>query len=98
MFDVSKVSAVYSGRKGCACGCRGKYTYASAFKAERPSYVDPDSNDGVNDRVVRAMVAKVESFVRDGSNVEGVMVDAEWFAVDMENDRTYTVYFRGGVS
>lgn len=25
-LDVSKVSAVYSGRHGCACGCRGNHS------------------------------------------------------------------------
>lgn len=98
MFDVSKVSSVYSGRKGCACGCRGTHTYARAFKADRPSYYKPDSDVGVNDRVVRAMVAKVERFVRDGTNVDRVHVDAGFFAVDMVNDRTYTVYFAEPVS
>lgn len=92
MFNMNHVSAVYSGRKGCACGCRGKYTYATA--EARPSYMTGD--EGVNPRMVKMMTAKVEKMVREGRWVARVHVDrdGEYFAVDMENDRTYTVYFR----
>lgn len=89
MFDVTKVKSVYSGRKGCACGCKGKYTYAAA--GDRPSYYEGD--EGVSPRGVAAMVRKIERIVRDGSDVESVMIDPDWFAVDMDHDRTYTVYF-----
>jgi len=27
MLDVSKIAKVYSGKIGCMCGCRGKYSY-----------------------------------------------------------------------
>lgn len=95
MFNLDRVSSVYSGRKGCACGCRGKYSYAAAHKAERPSYLDGD--DGVSDRTVKTLVAKVERLLAEGTEVEGVMLDTdgEWFAVDLYHDRTYTVYFAG---
>lgn len=93
MFDMDKVSSVYSGRKGCACGCRGKYTYCTA--EARPSYMTGD--EGVNPKSARRMVDKVMRMVMDpNSNVESVSVDpdGEWFGVDMYNDRMYTVYFR----
>lgn len=91
MFNLNHVSAVYTGRKGCACGCRGKYSYASAHKGERPSYLTGD--EGVSDRTVKTLVAKVERLLAEGA-VESLMVDegGEWFAVDLEHDRTYTVY------
>jgi len=93
MFNPDRVRAVYSGRKGCMCGCKGKYTYAKQFQAEATENRGYQvTDDEVNDRVVRQMVAKVEKFVREGQ-VDEVMVDSDWFAVDMENDRTYCVYF-----
>ena len=93
MFDVSKVTNVYSGRKGCACGCRGKYSYASAHRDERPDYYEGD--DGISDRSVRTIVNRVERIVR-ASKCESVMIadDGYFFAVDMHNDRTYTIYFK----
>lgn len=97
MFDLNHVATVYSGRKGCACGCRGKYSYASAFACDRLSYyVD---NDGVNDRSVRTIANKVAALLADpNSDVARVHVGADihdrpYVAVDMANDRTYTVYF-----
>ena len=93
MFDITKVSSVYSGRKGCACGCRGKYSYASAHKDTRPSYMVGD--DGISDRAVKTMVNKVEKMLADpNSDVESIMIYDDWFAVDLRHDRTYTVYFR----
>ena len=91
MFNLNHVSAVYSGRKGCACGCKGKYAYATKHPEQRPSYYTGD--EGFNDRTVKMLVGKVERLLAEGA-VESVMVDAdgEWFAVDMPNDRTYTVY------
>src|SRR5688572_5665413 len=87
MFDLSKIECVYSGRKGCMCGCRGKYSYASAFKSERPSYYDAD--EGVSDRSVKTITRRVEEFLRDGQDVGNVMVDAngDWLSVNMEHDR-----------
>ena len=95
MFNFTQVSSVYSGRKGCACGCRGKYSYASHALECRPSYLKGD--DGVSDRSVKVIMNRVEKFLRDpNSHVESVMVDkgGEWIAVDMEHDQTYTVYFK----
>lgn len=93
MFNLNHVSAVYSGRQGCACGCRGKYSYADAHKADRPSYCE--GNEWVSDRTVKMLVNKVERLLRDGSEVAHVMVDTDggWLAVDLHHDRTYTLYF-----
>lgn len=92
MFDLSKVTSVYSGRKGCACGCRGKYAYAEQFKCERPSYYA--GGESVSDRTVKTIVGKVERLLRSGE-AHRVMLDHDggWLAVDLEHDRTYTIYF-----
>lgn len=93
MFDLSKVKSVYSGRKGCACGCLGKYSYASEHKALRPSYYTGDA--GVSDRSVKIIANRVEKLLRDGGSVKHVMVaeNHEWIAVDLHHDKTYTLYF-----
>lgn len=92
LFDLSKVTSVYSGRKGCACGCRGKYAYASAHADTRPDYKTGDED--VSDRSVKQVVKKVEALLRSG-DVERVMLakDGYWLAVDLPHDRTYTLYF-----
>jgi hypothetical protein len=91
MFKAEEVTAVYSGRKGCACGCRGKYTYRTP--EARPSYMTGD--EGVSPKGVAAMVKKVEAMVADpNSEVERVEVYDDFVAVDMNHDRTYTVYFK----
>ena len=93
MFDISRVQSTYSGRKGCACGCRGKYTYGSAHAGARPSYVTGD--EGISDRSVKATVSKIEKMLHDPhSEIAKVTVHGDsWLAVDMQHDRTYTIYF-----
>lgn len=95
MIDINQVSSVYSGRKGCACGCRGKYAYASAHTDTRPSYYTAD--DGISDRSVKTITNRVMALIADPqADIDSVMVDTDgdWIAVDMNNDRTYTIYFR----
>ena len=62
MIDTNKVLKVYSGRPGCWCGCRGKYSFASEFAAEgttRRGYaVMPDE---VSDRNVRMIVKRLNN-------------------------------------
>jgi hypothetical protein len=60
MIDINKIKSVYSGRPGCCCGCRGKYTYAKKFQDESSKargYKVTD--DECNDRVVRMIVNKM---------------------------------------
>lgn len=55
MFDVSKVSKVYSGKRGCMCGCRGKWSYSST---SREAFTCRDM-DGINDRSVKIIAGKL---------------------------------------
>lgn len=91
MFDISKVTNVYSGRRGCRCGCRGKYSYALAHKDERPSYYKCD--DGISDRSVKVITQRVEEVLRDGRDVAFVIVEPDFIDVNMTHDRVYTLYF-----
>lgn len=92
MFNLNHVASVYSGRKGCACGCRGRHSYASQFRLHRPSYLSGD--DGINDRSVRIITNRVTELLEDrNAPISRVMVSDDWIAVDLTHDRTYTIYF-----
>jgi len=92
MFDKSKITKVYSGRKGCACGCRGKYSYGSKYISRRPSYYD--HMEGVSDRTVSVITNRVMGLLQDqNAPVERVIWEDNFVAVDLMNDRTYTLYF-----
>jgi hypothetical protein len=52
MLNVDKVARVYSGRIGCMCGCRGKYTYNEGVAHE-------DWQGKVNVRTVRLFTKQV---------------------------------------
>lgn len=59
--NLENVVSVYSGKAySCACGCKGKHTYASAYvnmaSAIRGYEVKPDE---VNDRTVKMIFNKV---------------------------------------
>jgi hypothetical protein len=88
------VVSVYSGRPGCACGCRGKYSYHSANRAvgaERRGYAVGD--DEVNDRTVAKVLKLVQANADRATFVDGL--DGEdIYAFDLHENRTYTVYTR----
>jgi hypothetical protein len=51
---------VYSGKPGCMCGCRGKYSYASDYKKEGGKERGYDVTDeDVSDRSVKLIVGKL---------------------------------------
>ena len=58
-FTAETVEAVYSGRPGCMCGCRGNYRYASkraALASERRGY-EVDVSDAQITRVIKTLRA-----------------------------------------
>lgn len=90
MFKVEEVTSVYSGRKGCACGCRGKYTYRDA--AHRPSYMT--GTDGIDPKSMERMTRKIENIIHSGEGVCRILIDDEFIGIDMNHDRSYTLYFK----
>ena len=52
MLNVDKVARVYSGKIGCMCGCRGKYSYNEGVPHE-------DWQGKVNVRTVRLFTKQV---------------------------------------
>jgi sulfite reductase beta subunit-like hemoprotein len=48
---------VYSGRIGCMCGCKGKYSYTAKGAVENsPGY---DVTDSINERSVKIITTKL---------------------------------------
>lgn len=59
-IDPDKVIKVYSGKLGCMCGCKGKWTYSSKYRefgAAQRGY--PVLDEDVNDRTVKIIVGKL---------------------------------------
>jgi hypothetical protein len=52
MLNVDKVAKVYSGKIGCMCGCKGKYSYNEGVEHE-------DWQGAVSVRSVKIMTKKV---------------------------------------
>jgi hypothetical protein len=51
------VYKVYSGKHGCMCGCRGKYSYTAQGAVDHnPGY---DVSDAVNERSVKIILNKL---------------------------------------
>ena len=51
------VYKVYSGKQGCMCGCKGKYSYTAKGAVENsPGY---DVTDSINERSVKIIGTKV---------------------------------------
>jgi hypothetical protein len=81
MVDISKVAKVYSGRIGCMCGCRGKYSYNEGVKHE-------DWQGAVSVRSVKIMAKKVMSDAR-------VVVEQGFaYVQDSERGTIKVVYFK----
>ena len=70
MLKPEDVDRVYSGRPGCGCGCRGKYT-------------DHDSKtfNATFQKLVGAMVAVVEGGLVEKTERSGVMVNSDGSAI-----------------
>lgn len=102
-FEAVKAESivkVYSGRQGCACGCRGKYTYATQHREfgskERGYEVKPEE---CNDATVTLMRNKILRALRSGDCE--VVCDGTHkfcgeicFSVDI-GARAYSAYIKG---
>lgn len=83
-MDTSNIVKVYSGKIGCMCGCRGKYSYTADGAANYgPGYNVADS---VNERSVKIIARKVLN--NPNAQREGDYVFVE------EGDRIRVVYFK----
>jgi hypothetical protein len=80
-----QVTKVYSGKQGCMCGCKGKYSYtAEGAVSDNPGY---DVSDSVNERSVKVVLGKLlrnsNTRQEDGMLVleQGERVLVAWLAV-----------------
>ena len=92
LLPISAVTRVYSGRPGCACGCRGKY-YASDIKYAT-SYLSPEEKKKeVNMKMVRRVYKLFSSHLTDGKVYSWAGSENDFVALDIGENRTYTLYF-----
>ena len=64
MIELATVKQVYTGRQGCACGCRGKYSIASSFGVERANKETGwNAFERCSDRAVKMAVNKINALI-----------------------------------
>lgn len=87
MIDVKKVGKVYSGKRGCMCGCKGKWAAA-------PAHLEwANANRGyaytgreISERSVTAVVDKMNA------HAELLEWDSNYVVLELDG-RTYAAYF-----
>ena len=85
-MDISNIVKVYSGKRGCMCGCNGKYSYtADGAKNFGPGY---DVSASVNERSVKIIAKKVLS------NPNVVFEDYYAFVEDKATNKIQMVVFK----
>ena len=77
--DISKIAKVYSGRTGCMCGCKGKYSYNEG--TPRQSW-----QGEVNVRSVKIIANKIMNHPNRVEENGTVLVE--------ENGRTMCLWYR----
>jgi hypothetical protein len=80
-MDISNIEKVYSGRVGCMCGCKGKYSYNEGVKHE-------DWQGKVSVRSVKVMAKKVLTDPRV------VVEDNFAYVQDSQRGTMKVVYFK----
>lgn len=95
LFDRSRVVAVYTGKQGCMCGCKGKYRYTELTRAEagkRRGYEvgDDEVNESVVTRVINKVLASPTVEV-----IKGLCDEVIYLVDDAETGRRVAVYAKG---
>lgn len=88
-LTVADILQTYSGKPGCACGCRGKYTVNPAYKQradQERGYEQPAGR--IN--VISQVLAKFKA----NSNHPAMSLYDNIFAFDLSDVRTYTIYLK----
>ena len=83
MFNLDNVAKVYTGKRGCMCGCNGKYSYAEGVQHE-------DWQGKVSARSVKIIANKV---LRD-PNTNYTESPEYCFVEDRERNTIKVVYFK----
>lgn len=97
-IDRANVLMVYTGKRGCMCGCLGKYRYPKANaelgKRQRGYAINPEElNDGQVTRVLNRMatLTNVEVF-----EIYGKDGDSLYYGWEDDNGRVVCVYTKPG--
>jgi hypothetical protein len=86
MLNIDKIVKTYSGKIGCMCGCKGKYSYtADGAKNHGPGY---NVEDSVSERSVRIIAKKVLA------NPNATWEDNMVFVEDRAANKIQVVYFK----
>jgi hypothetical protein len=81
-MDISNIEKVYSGRYGCMCGCKGKYSYNEGVARE-------DWQGVVSTRSIKIIAGKVLNDARADRTEDGYVT-----LVDRERNTIKVVYFK----
>ena len=94
-LTVADIRQAYSGRPGCACGCRGKYSCT-------PDSPEAKDGDKVNARTVTMILRKVQAaaavdpYIVDLNRADdmgwNVADDLQYIMAQVSPTRVYTVY------
>lgn len=93
------VLMVYTGKRGCMCGCNGKYRYPKANKelgkAQRGYDLNPDEmNEGTVTRILKEMSVRTSVEVMEIYGKAGDSLCYCWDSPD--SDRRIAVYTKPG--
>lgn len=92
-INVNAVGKVYSGRPGCMCGCRGKYTAATKhleWANKDRGYPYLSAAGEVSDRSVAVIVNKMNKFAELLEWAD----DGQYAYLELDG-RIYCAYFAG---
>jgi hypothetical protein len=82
MLDISNIEKVYSGKIGCMCGCKGKYSYNEGVERE-------DWQGAVSTRSIKIIAGKVFADPRADRKDPGYVS-----VIDRERGTIKVVYFK----
>lgn len=83
----------YSGRPGCMCGCKGKYSYTKKlqkFSGKNRGY--SVRNDEISDISVKRMINKFKKLLKNDENVK--FNKGERYFFYETPTRYYAIYFK----
>lgn len=90
-IDIGNITRVYSGKRGCMCGCLGKYTANPAYKEQvgkERGWALSDAD--CNERSVKIIAKKV----LNNPNTNFTESQEYCFLEDVEKNTIKVVYFK----
>jgi hypothetical protein len=94
-LTTDDILCVYSGRSGCACGCRGIYRYNPDHKKEAQKDYSSTTILEKKDFNLNQIKRILRVFQENAERVESYPDSPGFVGLDLE-DKCYTLYFRQG--